>query len=336
MPTKPQRGISDWAHGPLGLPMAAILLFLGTVVGSRWLLLSGGVLGGAWLVDLLSLSWSGITLLETYPRVLRGTVGDVVRTDSGVTEVKGRPATATRIEFDGHIARLRALTVEPMGAWDRREVRLDVELTTRGASDHVDVTMLRRGPLGLAIARVTHRAPCDVLVLPVPSQPFDLVLWGSADSGKVFAAPAGIELAGLREWRTGDRARDISWRATARRGGAPVVVERGEPLAPAVRIVLHGPAAVPGGDPGWEPLLGRVAATVLAAHRHGRGCSLRWATPHGEQVAVEGTLDQLMRALAGLPPADVPLGLPGAPRAGEVAVATRQAQAYGVAAAVVA
>lgn len=336
MPTKPQRGISDWAHGPLGLPMAMVLLFLGTMVGSRWLLLAGGVLGGAWLVDLLALSWSGITLLETYPRVLRGTVGDVVPTDSGVTEVKGRPATATRIELDGHVARLRPLTVEPMGARDRRAVRLDVELTARGASDHLDIVMLRRGPLGLAIARVTHQAPCDVLVLPVPTQPFDLVMWGSAESGEACPAPGGTDLVGLREWRTGDRARDISWRATARRGGAPVVVERGEPIAPAVRIVLHGPAPVPAGDPGWEPLIARVAATVLAAHRHGRGCSLRWATPQGEQVAVAGTLDQLMRALAGLPPADVPLGDPDPARKGEVAVATRHAHAYGAAQAVVA
>jgi hypothetical protein len=69
--------------------------------------------------------------------------------------------------------------------------------------------------------------------------------------------------------RSGDSARAVHWRSSARRGRL-VVLERETPYGGGVGVVVAGRAA----DPGWEPLVTATASAALAALADGRPVTL--------------------------------------------------------------
>jgi hypothetical protein len=99
----------------------------------------------------------------------------------------------------------------------------------------------------------------------------------------------GLDLAGIREWRTGDDPRRVHWRSTARRGRL-VVAERGTGPAPALRVVVVGPSEAPD----WEPLVATAAATARVAQIAGRPVSVTcWGTTGPSAIAAGTPVDLL-------------------------------------------
>ena len=98
---------------------------------------------------------------------------------------------------------------------------------------------------------------------------------GTDDLGPSRLRRDGETVHGVRDWRSGDDARQIHWRSTARRGQL-VVLERERPEQARVSFLVVGPAA----DPGWERSVSMLASSVLAALRSGAAVSL-WAEQPG-------------------------------------------------------
>jgi uncharacterized protein (DUF58 family) len=138
-------------------------------------------------------------------------------------------------------------------------------------------------PLGGFVSRRPVRVGGPCWVHPAPAQPFRLPV---AERGRVQgSAPSrrsgpGTEFFGIREWRSGDAATAVHWRASARRGQL-LVVERELPAHNSL-LVIAGPApdgvtaqrAEPGPDQtmavqAWETAIARTAATAVAARRDG-------------------------------------------------------------------
>lgn len=99
----------------------------------------------------------------------------------------------------------------------------------------------------------------------------------------------GLDLAGIREWRTGDDPRRVHWRSTARRGRL-IVAERGTGTAPAMNLVVVRPSEAPD----WEPLVAIAAATARFAQLDGRPVSVTsWGTTGPSAIAAGRPLDLL-------------------------------------------
>ncbi len=130
-------------------------------------------------------------------------------------------------------ARTRQLMLEPSGIVALRvpgEAEAEVELSLRplrwGAHAVGPLLVRARDPLGVTIwegrlgPRIDLRAfPREQwlreLVAPLRTQPF-------LGTHVARARGAGIEFADVRPFRVGDRARQVNWRATARRGALQV------------------------------------------------------------------------------------------------------------------
>ena len=156
-----------------------------------------------------------------------------------------------------------------------REVVLNLPVTTphRGYwQTPATVTLEAHSPLGGFVRRGRFTFTPTQWVHPAPAPPVplpDLALGAESGAEGSGRAGHGTELYGIREWRSGDAASSVHWRASARRNQL-IVMDRERPSHAAV-VVLVG-AATPGPD--WELAVARSAATALAALRQGRSVTL--------------------------------------------------------------
>jgi uncharacterized protein (DUF58 family) len=143
------------------------------------------------------------------------------------------------------------------------------------ASIRVGRTAVRRGVFDRGTAEVVSTAPLGLLrrtrevsvegrlvVHPVLVPVGRLVGAATRGGGDVPMAVPGVgtEVLGLREWRSGDSARAVSARATARHG-RPLVLERERDSASVLVLLAGGP----GHGPSWETSVSRAASLALAA-----------------------------------------------------------------------
>jgi uncharacterized protein (DUF58 family) len=89
----------------------------------------------------------------------------------------------------------------------------------------------------------------------------------------------------LRDYRPGDPPRMIHWRASAKRGGAPVVRQSADPEEP-VQVLVLDTAATAYHPAAFEEAVRIIASLAVAAYREGLGLELR-STGAGELLAVE-------------------------------------------------
>jgi hypothetical protein len=110
---------------------------------------------------------------------------------------------------------------------------------------------------------------------------------------------------GLRDWRSGDSARAVSARATARHG-RPLVLERERDSGSALVLLAAGP----GRGPAWEAAVSRAASLAVAALRDGTPPLLLGAPPPVRADSI-GILDWFagIDHAHGVDPAAVPAAL---------------------------
>jgi uncharacterized protein (DUF58 family) len=128
-------------------------------------------------------------------------------------------------------------------------------------------------PLGGFMRRSVIKIDAETWVHPAPAPPFRLpdVLHGRAlGTSSSPRSGTGTELFGIRDWRSGDSASAIHWRASARRSEL-VVMEREQPAHSSLLVIAEPSAAQ---DGGWEHSSARAAATAVAARRAGRTVTL--------------------------------------------------------------
>lgn len=154
-------------------------------------------------------------------------------------------------------------------------------------------------PFG-TVETVGEVARATVLVLPRPR--FDGRRPSSGAEGEgALSLPrrgSGAELFGIREWRSGDDARTLDWKATARRD-RPMVREFAQEQRRRVVLAVDPGAPRPVAGPEEEELVEAVIARAAGAAEvlEAEGWTLKLVTPRTE---VEGSARDVLRGLARL------------------------------------
>lgn len=135
---------------------------------------------------------------------------------------------------------------------------LHVPTTHRGAHHLLPLQLRASDPLGLWQARLYLHASASAVVYPTPERsapPYPVM---STDTG----APNGADrdASSVRPFRTGDSARRVAWRASARRD---TLLTRDGPAGHAAQITLHWDDTRAAGP--TEARLSRLCAWVLRA-----------------------------------------------------------------------
>ena len=243
--------------------------------------------GGAWL----ALGSTALLVLPLVALLLPPRVGGVSVRRSGVdrVEVGGSADVVLTVRNDG------STTTSPLRLEDRSdglspvvvavpalapgaEASLSLPRTAvaRGVFDGGRALVSSAAPFGLL--RVTREVPVEGRLVVHPKVVAVPAVAGAATDGPgevPMATPGvGTEVLGLREWRSGDSARAVSARATARHG-RPLVLER-ERDSGSVLVLLAGG---PGRGPAWEAAVSHGASLALTALRDGRPPLLLGAPP---------------------------------------------------------
>lgn len=137
-----------------------------------------------------------------------------------------------------------------------------------------------RYPFGLFTKATRLRDQAEVLVLPAVRAvggPAAESPWAAGERPRSRLG-RGVDLFGLRDFRSGDDPRLIHWKSTARLG-RPIFRELGDEEAPRLRLLVDDP--LPGtAEDAVERDISLVAS--LAAHWVGRGAEVQLVLPDGE------------------------------------------------------
>lgn len=261
---------------PRTSPTRGLLVVL---AGAGLLHLLGGIAGGQWLpLGVAALLALPVVALVLRPRlegieVTRelhdtGTVGGGVDTTLHVTNGGSwtTPCLQVLDQMPGHqVLRVAVPALRP-GA--TASVRCSREVLARGRRLGGVVQLTGASPVGLLVAVRDVPLSGDVVALPAPAAPLVLPPFStSGSSGSSHKRPvvgSGAEVLGLRPWRSGDAARAVSARASARHG-RPLVLEREREQEPVLVVLVAG-----GGEgAAWEQLVSEAAALSVAAVRAG-------------------------------------------------------------------
>ncbi len=175
--------------------------------------------------------------------------------------------------------------------------------TARGVTPGHIVLVSSSAPYGLRLVTCAVQLRASVIVRP-PLVPVPLVRPVERelddDAGPVQLRRDGPTVRGLREWRSGDDARAVHWRASARRGQL-VVLEREAPRRPTLTLL-----AITGGGPQlWEHSVSVLASLALQGIRAGLDVSLFAAQDEYDSLA-QPSIDAVLDGCAALEPAGWP------------------------------
>jgi uncharacterized protein (DUF58 family) len=281
---------------------AAVLYLLASVAGGAWLSLASCALLVLPLVAvLLPPRLDGVRVeRRTQDRVTAGGTLDVLLT---VRNDGRRTTSPCRLEDRSDGLSAPVVAVPALAPGGGASIRVPATASRRGAFGTGTADLVSTAPLGLL--RVRREVAVEGLVVVHPELvPVSRLVGAATRAGGDVPAPVpgvGTEVLGLREWRSGDSARAVSARASARHG-RPLVLERERDSA-SVLVLL---AAGPGRGPSWEAAVSRGASLALAALATGMPPVLLGPPPPTRMDRV-GVLDWFagVDRAAGLDPAAV-------------------------------
>jgi uncharacterized protein (DUF58 family) len=236
------------------------------------------------VVSAFSLARGRETVRVTHPKLMR--VGEPVDVTITVTSTVTSTSASSR---RGHPIVVRyslvaahellppvTLYLDPGPAGRTATAAARVTPVARGVAEEARWSIERVGAFGLLTVNKAQVTRHQVVVAPALAEPVDIALRGGA-LGAGAPVRAGLDVSGVREWRPGDGVRHVHWRSTAR-AGRLVVMERHEQAHAVLGVVIVGAA----GEPGFEELLARAAATVDVAIAQGVRCC--FATEHSNPL----------------------------------------------------
>ncbi len=296
----PRHHFTRYAWIPVGLAVA--FEALAWLTGDIWLhvlaALSAAVLIAAFLENPRI---SGLTLEVEHPRST--TVGETSIHRFTVRNT-GRRTTSTGHLRD-HTHGLEDLSILLPRLAPGASTSIDVPRsgTARGVTPGHIVLVSSSAPYGLRLVTCAVQLRAAVIVrpslVPVPViRPVEREL--DEDSGRIQLRRDGPTVRGLREWRSGDDARAVHWRASARRGQL-VVLEREAPRRPTLTLL-----AITGANPElWEHSVSVLASVALQGIRAGLEVSL-FAAQDEHDSLMEPSIDAVLDGCAALAPAGWP------------------------------
>jgi uncharacterized protein (DUF58 family) len=254
------------------LALAVGLELVGRVLGSRGLtLVAAGFIGTLIAAAVLTPRISGTRL--TFDGAARLTAGASSAIGLVATAPDGWRGIGPILVTDTTPAYAdTAVMISTLRPGESAVATFPVRPPQRGHWLASTVTVEALSPLGGFARRRTVSLPGALWVHPSAARPLPLPSLGSLAArhgSRTRRSPVGTEIAGLREWRTGDPAGRVNWRASARRNQI-VVMEREDNQRVAVLIAI----GVAGDDDAWERAVARSAATAVDALRSGHSLDL--------------------------------------------------------------
>jgi uncharacterized protein (DUF58 family) len=222
----------------------------------------------------------GIGVRRKLPTEIFAGAGQLAAVDvtNGLRRVPSFALVIEDLAFDPHrphatvpLGRAFVLRVPP-GATERRFYTL--RWPARGDLRLYGFRVSTRFPFGLFSKALLLEAPGEALVYPgLESVSQAGEPRGEEEGRATIATPAsGTEVAGVRDWRAGDPARRIHWRASLRRGALVVRESEGERQAEQeVRLRTRGTQR---GEP-FERAVSRAASETVALLDAGALVTLR-------------------------------------------------------------
>jgi uncharacterized protein (DUF58 family) len=275
--------------------VAAGFAALAALTGNAWFVLLAGAGAGLVVASLATRHRLGdLRLCLTGPtRIAVGETATFQLQVHNRGQVSSRPILVTDETRGLPVVRVHVGPIPPGGLVAVDLVRT---ATSRGVSDGSTLRMESTAPLGMLATQSRGDYARRLVVHPAPVPPDRSVAVRGPDMDSVHPVPGvGLDLAGIREWRTGDDPRRVHWRSTARRGRL-IVAERGTGPAPALSVVVVGPS----GAPDWEPLVAAAASTARTAQADGRPVAVTAWTTTGPSPVLAGTPVELLDWWAGL------------------------------------
>lgn len=281
--------------------VAAALTALAMLTGNAWFLLLVGAASGLLVAARLVRPRAELALQA--PTTTRVAVGDLAPQRLVVVNCGRR--TSPGVLLTHEIAGLDPIRgyVPPLPPGRSAQLDLSRPAVRRGVSGVAHVHLDCAAPIGLLRLRLLWEYRQLLVVHPARVAP-DAVARpaGAADEAIDPHAGAGLDVAGVRDYRPGDDPRHVHWRRTARRG-ALVVTERGTGPDRALRLLVVGPSSAPD----WEALVATAASTCQAAQRAGRLVQVAaWVGLGPGQPAPTGRPVELLDWWAALDLAELP------------------------------
>lgn len=258
---------------PLGWAVVAIgmgLIAVGSVSDHRWVLLFGSLFLGARIAARLTIPRTFGASRVCFIAPSRCALGDApghqfhLHNDSSLWT----PRAWLEVETEGFVPFGAAIPPIPPGGVALPSVKR--EAIRRTAVDVHALSLTWTDWMGLNRAKIQAECERSLVVHPRVSR-VEVERYPSGDGERPGRRVdrSGSEAFALREWRAGDPVGDVHWRSSARRGQF-VVVERAQPRADDLLIVVIGD----GETPMPEPTVALVAATALASQQQGRRVTL--------------------------------------------------------------
>ncbi|MDT7537797.1 MAG: protein-glutamine gamma-glutamyltransferase [Actinomycetota bacterium] len=247
----------------LALPLlaAAVLYLPARLAGGAWLALAASAALVLPLVALLlPARFEGISVRrEPAARGRAGRPLDVV-----LTIRNGGARTTSPLRLRDLSPELSEVVLAVPSLRPQEEVSISLGRTAvhRGVFDNGAATLASTAPLGVLVRTREVPVEGEVIVHPevrrVPRALGAMVHL----AGEIPLASAGVgtEVLGLRDWRSGDSARSVAARATARHG-RPLVLEREREAGSGLVLIAGGP----GSGPSWEAAVADGASLALEA-----------------------------------------------------------------------
>lgn len=248
---------------------AIVLELLGRLVGSTSIAIAAAAALGAVIADsAMTPRLDGVSVTRVGPARL--TVGVESRVQLVLTQTSPHHrGLAPVLLTDDHPAlTVTRVMTPPLPRGGRTVLELRVTPQHRGHWTSARTTVEAHSPLGGFVRRRTFTVADATWVHPAPAAPLAVADTSlAAPDGAVDVSRRGHDTGfyGIREWRSGDSAGTVHWRASARHNQL-VVMER-ERRAGAPLVVVVGPATA---GPRWELAVARAAATAVAVQRAGR------------------------------------------------------------------
>ncbi len=276
---RPTRVLVARAASAGWIAVAVAAYLLGRQTGEHWFLLVAACATAPVVVSLL---WRPrLTGLEVHadPLPHRAVAGETVEQRVRVVNAGRRPLPARTLTFASAGYEDLVVDVPPLAGGAGAEAALPRRAVRRGGDVLNRLTIATSAPFGMIERRLEgdYVAPL-ACVHPAPAAALELVARGGSggDEPSGAAARRGSHPHTVREWRPGDEARQVHWRATARHGRL-VVVEPERAVAQPLALVVAGRADARA----WEDLVAVAAASVVAALQQGRAVLLLADDPDG-------------------------------------------------------
>ncbi len=291
--------------------LAVVMYLIAVNSGSGWLYVLAAGIAGVVAISLLAPLWNtrGLEVVRTAPVI--GNAGESLRCRIEVrsTGFLGRHLLEVRDELAGGAGRGVVARVK-RGATESFEY--GIENPRRGVYSGGDVLIESGAPFGLFYGKRRLRAASSVVVYPrtfdvasLPRPSSESLAEADREQSETLHRGLGGEFWGVREYRSGDPARLIAWRQSARSlaAGRLSVVELARETDPPVSVAINLNPSAP--FEARETMVSAAASILLHALKEGRSV-LADAGPQRIPFPEEPDMDSVLTWCAGLSAARPP------------------------------